>query len=949
MTFGQSFGGPAGASAAGLAGSGDGSDGFEVDIDELDRVARAFTEATEVILRADSAEGMGGLGLRGTSPTTRPVPGWLHDYDHGWCALRDEVIRAQRDSVRALRETARAYLDSDLSAGEAIAAADAPRLGLGLPDSGEPAASGAVSAVFPSSAAPPGRDDRSARGHSVDGAGGVVDLDDAVELWRRRRDGATGTVEVVRAALGGLRWRGAASAAFTAWAQEHVRRCAELIDRADLATAALARADLAAPGSFEAPRPWRQLVAPTGFVPPSVDPALPGNPVAETAPTTPETNAPALTPATHPNAEHPNAEHGDGPSRDDEHLELAEFDTGAYGVAEPGTVGAVPPDEPASDHDETTTPPGRLDVLPAVAASTLPVAAAASTALFARVDRAHHVVRDIHLPPPTSDPAPYRGPSPAGGTRAPGPTASGGRTTSPGEPDELVPVGRPMPPVIDTPTEVWINLARAEDPPAWIDLAATRGLGLTGPGADAIARTLWHRLHDHHPRALLIAPHPLARHLLGHPPPDSPGAQGIGTDIPGVLVVPDPRQGLTAAWEQVEHRRSIGLHTAPVVLFAPAPATGAARSDLAQSLARSPRTAFTAVLLGHWDTGTTLTITEQHHVSDHHQPAPGRPPLTGARLEPTNTGTRNTEHETGTTERDRPSTEDSEPTVPEHSDLDAPAERAIKRTPLALSVLGPVQLRYRRPATDDEPTDAVRQRPDDTSPESAMAEEVLTVPDISRPGRELLAYLAAHPGGATRDTIIEAIWPDSGADRPDTAFHTTLSRLRKRLRDTTGTNTTSDIIIATDGRWHLNRAHVTVDYWTFLETHPRNPDPTLRRHDHHIAIHLYQGPFAADLTGEWTHTIREATRRRYLEAINDLAETEITTNPDLALDLLERARNLEPLNEAIYRNIIRIHLDAQRSDAAERTYELLRTHLDTIDAAPEPETERLVAGGHAFN
>jgi len=214
---------------------------------------------------------------------------------------------------------------------------------------------------------------------------------------------------------------------------------------------------------------------------------------------------------------------------------------------------------------------------------------------------------------------------------------------------------------------------------------------------------------------------------------------------------------------------------------------------------------------------------------------------------------------------------------------------------------------------------------------------------VSRPARELLAYLAAHPGGATRDTIIEALWPRSAADRPDTAFHTTISRLRKRLRDTTGTDATADLITSTDGRWHLNRTHVTVDYWTFLETRPRNPDPTLRRHDHHIAVALYQGPFAADITGEWAHTIREATRRHYLEAINDLAETEITTDLALALDLLERARNLEPLNEAIYRNIIRIHLGAHRHDAARSTYELLRNHLATIDATPDPETEQLAA------
>ena len=87
------------------------------------------------------------------------------------------------------------------------------------------------------------------------------------------------------------------------------------------------------------------------------------------------------------------------------------------------------------------------------------------------------------------------------------------------------------------------------------------------------------------------------------------------------------------------------------------------------------------------------------------------------------------------------------------------------RTPLALSVLGPVRLRHRRPRAS--PT-AAPGGTVDTIDVDAPGEEVVTVAGLSRPGRELLAYLAVHPGGATRDAIIEALWPDSTADRPDT-------------------------------------------------------------------------------------------------------------------------------------------------------------------------------------
>ena len=46
-------------------------------------------------------------------------------------------------------------------------------------------------------------------------------------------------------------------------------------------------------------------------------------------------------------------------------------------------------------------------------------------------------------------------------------------------------------------------------------------------------------------------------------------------------------------------------------------------------------------------------------------------------------------------------------------------------------------------------------------------------------------------------------------------------------------------------------------------------------------------------------TIREATRRRYLEALTALARITIAEDPERTLRLLETARNLEPLNEVI--------------------------------------------------
>lgn len=942
-----------------------GVDGFQVDTDALARIALRVTEAADTVRHAENTGRIRSALAHDAAPDPaalrrRGVPGWLRDHDHRWWTLREEVLDAHRFAVQALHDAANAYLDSDARAEALITKAGAPNHGLTAAGPSEPPQS--TSPDTRSWTAPDLSSGWPAAGSSAETrAPEPDDLDTAIELWRGRRNSATAAVQVLHDALTDLPWHGPAAEAFTSWTRTHLNRCTALAEHADAIHRALTSTDSAARHGITPPEPppptaATALALPAGPARRSVS-TLPITPADADRPTAPpETDADAHLADARPivSARTTSPDADDPPVPNLDHTYRVERAAAEPHDPQPGPAQDVTGERHMRDRDTNAHYTATGDDTPPAAAATmlpmaaLPAAAIASTALFARTDRAHHVIRDIHdvrQPPPP--PAQHPGTMAGAPSR---PTAPRHEHPSAAPPNGPAPLWRSRPATRDEPAAIWVNLARADDPPAWVDLAATHGLGLNGPGALDIARTLQHRLAEHHPRTLLITPEQLARQLFGHRSHrrvDEPGSTdnphtengGAGTHTAehrGILVVPDPAQGLRACWDEVERRRAIGLHSAPVVLLAPAPTTVAARTALARALQQLPPAAFTAVLLGHWDNGTTLTITDDHHVSQHHRPPAGRPPLTGAHLEPTAPDTPGARHPLMA---DQPRPDDH--TGPDPVDVPDSGETPNRRTALALSVLGPVQLRYRRPTTasaGDGPNG--RDRP---APEETPTEEVFAVPRISRPARELLAYLAAHPAGATRDAIIEALWPDSSADRRDTAFHTTISRLRKRLRDTTDTDTVAEIITATDGRWHINRAHVTVDYWTFLETHPRNPDPTLRRHDHHLAVRLYHGPFAADVTGEWAHTIREATRRRYLEAINDLTESEIADSPDLALDLLERARNLEPLNEAIYRNIMRIHLNNHRRDAARGTYELLCAHLATIDVTPDAETEQLAA------
>jgi DNA-binding SARP family transcriptional activator len=209
---------------------------------------------------------------------------------------------------------------------------------------------------------------------------------------------------------------------------------------------------------------------------------------------------------------------------------------------------------------------------------------------------------------------------------------------------------------------------------------------------------------------------------------------------------------------------------------------------------------------------------------------------------------------------------------------------------------------------------------------------------------ELLVYLAVHPNGVRRDSLVAALWPDADRSRPTNALNAVLARLRKTLR-ATGDPDLAQVVTQVGGKYLLDSALIGVDYWTFLiaAADITHSDPDHRAQACDTVIRTYQGHLAADLTSEWLITPREATRRRYFDALTTLARLTIHTDPERTLGLLETARNLEPLKEGIYRDIMRIQTQLDRPDAAENTLALLRAQLADIDAEPEPETLQLAA------
>jgi DNA-binding SARP family transcriptional activator len=211
--------------------------------------------------------------------------------------------------------------------------------------------------------------------------------------------------------------------------------------------------------------------------------------------------------------------------------------------------------------------------------------------------------------------------------------------------------------------------------------------------------------------------------------------------------------------------------------------------------------------------------------------------------------------------------------------------------------------------------------------------------------RELLVFLALHPHGAGRESLVAALWPHTPSERTTNALNTTLSRLRRSVSTATG-GALSEIVLAGENRYRLDPQVLDVDFWHFdtAVTARRAATTDQQRVDAYRAIvDSYGGALADGMSTEWIETAREAIRRDAIDAVTALARALVDDDPQQTLDLLEIARAFDPHNEALYRDIMRLQERLGLIDAIPRTLSLLTARLAEIDDRPTEQAIGLAA------
>jgi predicted ATPase/DNA-binding SARP family transcriptional activator len=223
--------------------------------------------------------------------------------------------------------------------------------------------------------------------------------------------------------------------------------------------------------------------------------------------------------------------------------------------------------------------------------------------------------------------------------------------------------------------------------------------------------------------------------------------------------------------------------------------------------------------------------------------------------------------------------------------------------------------------------------------------------DISIPRRKvaaLLIYLAVTAKAHSREMLVDLLFPKQSRQRARGDFRNTLSLLRNSIGDNRMFVDGSIVCLkAEDDIW----IDVTEFRALSAEASESTLQPSKRIKTLAAAVDLYSGDFLSGFFlkdsvrfDEWQFLEEEGLRRDYSSALQQLV-TLLEQRGDLesAIDYGRKWLALDPLEEAVHRELIRMYAAAGNRTLALRQYEKCREILEKeLAESPEEETEELV-------
>jgi DNA-binding SARP family transcriptional activator len=158
---------------------------------------------------------------------------------------------------------------------------------------------------------------------------------------------------------------------------------------------------------------------------------------------------------------------------------------------------------------------------------------------------------------------------------------------------------------------------------------------------------------------------------------------------------------------------------------------------------------------------------------------------------------------------------------------------------------------------------------------------------------EMLAFLALHPPGATRDELIEALWPGEDPQRTLPRLYQSVSDARRALGDS---------VIRDRERYRLDRTRIRIDLDELDRLLAITGDPEHERQALETALSLWRGQPLAGCDYPWAEGFIHQLHAALLDLLGRVGAARLETDdPRGALQAAERAIALDNLHEPSWR------------------------------------------------
>jgi DNA-binding SARP family transcriptional activator len=203
------------------------------------------------------------------------------------------------------------------------------------------------------------------------------------------------------------------------------------------------------------------------------------------------------------------------------------------------------------------------------------------------------------------------------------------------------------------------------------------------------------------------------------------------------------------------------------------------------------------------------------------------------------------------------------------------------------------------------------------------------------------------------EMLADDLWPEADGDMAQSAFSTTLNRLRKILVQ-------KEVIQLYNGRLSLNPLYCWLDIWSFEEKIDEaaalmaQEDPVRAKFSYEEAVAYYEGPFLSrEPQKHWMVPVRERLALKFLKALGVLGGIlEAENRYDEAIRLYQQGLEADNLEETFYQRLMRCHEKLGRDADAVKVYlRCKETFHDQLRVSPAAATdeiyERIIARQHS--